>query len=91
MLSRQFVVVIGAVLLGCSVAHGQSSSGLTFSRVVTDPDLGRLEFVHAVADLNGDGRDDILAGGYGDYYDGATPEERLHQNDAARVRQRGGR
>ena len=77
MLSRQFVVVVGAVLLGCSVANAQSSSRITFSRVVTDPRLGRLEFVHAVADLNGDGRDDILAGGYGDYYDGATPEERF--------------
>ncbi|MYN68311.1 MAG: VCBS repeat-containing protein [Acidobacteria bacterium] len=77
MLSRQFVVVIGAVLLGCSVANAQTSSRLTFSRVLTDPDLGRLDFVHAVADLNADGRDDILAGGRTDYYGGATREERL--------------
>ena len=71
------MVAIGAVLLGCCAADAQTASRITFSRVVTEPDLGRLEFVHAVADLNGDGRDDILAGGYGDYYSGATPEERF--------------
>ena len=77
MLSRQFIATIGTALLVGSAPEAQTSSRISFSRVVTDPNLGRLEFVHAVADLNGDGRDDILAGGYGDYYDGATPEERF--------------
>ena len=36
---------------------------LTFRRVVTQPGLGRLDSVLAVADLDDDGRDDILAGG----------------------------
>ena len=77
MFSRQFVAAIGAALLGCTAAEAQSSSTLSFSRVVTEPDLGRLEFIHAVADLNADGRDDILAGGRTDYYGGATREERF--------------
>ena len=34
----------------------------TFFRVVTQPGLGLLDTVHAVADLNRDGRDDIIAG-----------------------------
>ena len=77
MVSRLLVVAIGAVLLGCFVADAQTPSRVTFSRVVTEPDLGRLEFVLAVADLNDDGRDDILAGGRNDYHNGATPEERF--------------
>ena len=73
----KLMAAIGAALLWCSATDAQIASRITFSRVVTEPDLGRLQFVHAVADLDGDGRDDILAGGYGDYYDGATPEERF--------------
>ena len=55
---------------------------VAFSRVVTQPGLGRLDRVLAVADLDGDGRDDILAGGL-DEYDAyyatmtATPEDRF--------------
>ena len=48
----------------------------TFLRVVTQPGLGPLDSVHAVADLNGDGRDDILAGEYQERNVGA-PEERF--------------
>ena len=75
MLSRQLVAAIGAALLGCSVAAAQSSSRITFSRVVTEPGLGRLDEIAAVMDLDGDGRDDILAGTYLEY--SGAPEERF--------------
>ena len=83
MLSRQLVAAIGAALLGCSAADAQTSSRITFSRVVTEPGLGNLEFVHAVADLDGDGRDDILAGGA----DGiaVTPEDRIAKKTTLQV------
>ena len=77
MLSRQFLAAVGAILLGCPAAGAQTSSTITFSRVATEPGLGLLEFVHAVADFNGDGRDDIIAGGLGAYMHGATPEDRF--------------
>ncbi|MCY4057334.1 MAG: VCBS repeat-containing protein [Gammaproteobacteria bacterium] len=73
----KLMAAIGTVLLCCSVAEAQTSSRISFSRVVTEPGLGRLEFVLAVADLDDDGRDDILAGGRTDYYNGATAEERF--------------
>ena len=75
MLLRQFLAAIGAALLGCSGADAQPPSRITFSRVITEPGLGNLEFVHAVVDLNGDGRDDILAGEADG--GGATPEDRF--------------
>ena len=75
------VAVVGAVLLGGSVASAQ-----TFSRVVTTPDLGRFDFVLAVADLNADGRDDIVAGGLEDD-DGfsSTPAGRLENKVTLRL------
>ena len=48
----------------------------TFLWVVTQPGPGPLDIVHAVADLDGDGRDDILAGADRERNVGA-PEERL--------------
>ena len=48
----------------------------TFLWVVTPPGPGPLDIVHAVADLDGDGRDDILAGEDRERNVGA-PEERL--------------
>ena len=77
MVSRQWAAVLGTALLGCSAAEAQTSSRIGFSRIVTEPNLGRLEFVLAVADLDRDGRDDIVAGGRTDYYNGATAEERF--------------
>ena len=80
MFSRRLMQVASAVcaaLLGCAGADAQPSPRITFSRVVTEPNLGRLEFIQTVADLDGDGRDDIVAGGYGEYGGGETPEERL--------------
>ena len=48
----------------------------TFLRVVTQPGLGLLDAVHAVADLNGDGRDDVIAGERQET-NVAAPEERF--------------
>ena len=77
-LSRKFTAAIGTALLGCCAAYAQTSSSVSFSRVTIEPDLGRLDFVLAVADLNGDGRDDILAGGREEYgSDAPTTEARL--------------
>ena len=55
-----------------AVCEGSAS----FSRVATQLDLGRIDFVYAVADLNGDGRDDVLGGEYL-AQNAAAPEERL--------------
>ena len=47
----------------------------TFSRVVTQPGLGVFDSVVAVADLDGDGRDDVVAATYLEY--NAAREDRL--------------
>ena len=48
----------------------------TFSRVETYPDMGRLDYILAVADFNNDGRDDILAGGREEAAWDGSPEDR---------------
>ena len=55
-----------------AVCEGSAS----FSRIATQLDLSRVDFVLAVADLNGDGRNDILGGEHLEQ-NVATPEERL--------------
>ena len=52
-----------------AVCEGSAS----FSRVATPLDLGRIDLVYAVADLNGDGRDDVLGGEHLEY-NTAAPE-----------------
>ena len=56
------------------------ASAQTFERVETRSTFGHQEFVAAVADLNGDGFDDVLWGGGRDYWDrlaGETARDRL--------------
>ena len=67
------VVAAGGLLLMAVTVEGQVS----FSRVSTNPELGRLDFIAAVADINGDGRDDILAGGREEYRSDGVPDDRL--------------
>ena len=67
------VVAAGGLLLMTVTVEGQVS----FSRVSTNPELGRLDFIAAVADINGDGRDDILAGGREEYRSDGVPDDRL--------------
>ena len=52
---------------------------VSFERVTTDHGLGQLDFVLAVADFNGDGRDDILAGGRDIHRADGQPEDRRDQ------------
>ena len=71
MCSRRFAVATAGVVIGCAAAHVQ-----TFSYVVTEPGLGRFDYVFAVADLDGDGRDDVVARGGEESGDAATPAQR---------------
>ena len=50
---------------------------VSFLRVLTQPGLGELDHVFAVADFSGDGLDDILAGDIVDHRPDFRPEDRL--------------
>ena len=52
-----------------AVCEGSAS----FSRMVSQLDVDRVDFVSAVTDINGDGRDDVLGGEYLEY-NTAAPE-----------------
>ena len=65
---------ITAVLVACCLSS--STQAQTFTRVETQGRFNRIQVIIAVADLNGDGRDDIIAGGQPN--DGSeTVEDRL--------------
>ena len=51
----------------------------TFSRIETRPGLGTMGRVHAVADLNGDGLDDLLLGDHVQSEPGFTAADRLRK------------
>ena len=79
MFSRRVTAVAALVVIGCSSAQAQSASRVSFSRITTEPGLGRLDFMLAVADFNGDGRDDVLAGGREEFSSDGAPEDRFEK------------
>ena len=50
---------------------------VSFSRVSTNPELGEVDLIAAAADINGDGRDDIVAGGRHEYFLAGAPDDRF--------------
>ena len=73
------LLLAAALVLGCTAADAQQADRISFSPVETDPDLGRLDYVLTVADFNGDGRDDILAGGRQEHAHQGQPEDRYEK------------
>ena len=73
-----------AVVVLVTAVTAASTREPTFSRVETYPDMGRLDYILAVADFNNDGRDDILAGGREEAVLDGSPEDR-HDKTALEV------
>lgn len=71
--AARVVVAVGALLFMSMTVEAQ----VTFSRVITDPGVGRFDFIVAVADINGDGREDIVTGGREEYRLDGVPEDRF--------------
>ena len=78
MIRVMFVVVVLLVAVAAVVIGGASAQAQTFSRIITETvALGRMNHVFAVADLNGDGLDDIVVGDQIDHDPDFTPADRL--------------
>lgn len=72
--SCRWITATAATVVVCgSLVLGQTD----FTRVTTQPDIGRADYVLAVADLDGDRRDDLVIGGKSEYYAGSTPQDRF--------------
>ena len=80
MLRLVAVFVFVTMLPGATASIREPS----FSRVETYPEMGRLDYILAVADFNDDGRDDILAGGREEAALDGQPEDR-HDTSALAV------
>ena len=73
-----------AVVVLVTAVTAASTREPTFSRVETYQNIGRLDYIFAVADFNNDGRDDILAGGRDEVFFDGSPEDR-HDKTALEV------
>ena len=70
------LVVASFIVLGYSAPlYAQ-----TFTHIETRRNFGRYDVVLEVADLNGDGRDDLVVGGRFDAWDDGQPEDRFKKS-----------
>ncbi|MCY4025854.1 MAG: VCBS repeat-containing protein [Acidobacteria bacterium] len=68
-----------SLVLGFALAAGVPALAQTFEHVET-PNLGRHDSVLEVADLNRDGRDDLVVGGRHEAYENGQPEDRFRKS-----------
>ncbi|MYD85861.1 MAG: VCBS repeat-containing protein [Acidobacteria bacterium] len=81
-----FMLRPGAVIVFVTMVLEATASSRepSFSRVETYPEMGRLDYILAVADFNDDGLDDMLAGGREEAVLDGQPEDR-HDTTALAV------
>ena len=73
-----------AVALGVLVSLNMPAMAQSYRHIETQRNFSRADFVLEAADLNGDGRDDIVVGGRASYPEDGRPEHRFRKT-AVRV------